>query len=76
VIDLNHAIDHEINHAIDDAIDHAINHAGKTETIKELAKTLARPCIVFNCSLELDPAVIARHIAGTAQMVGSCVISS
>ncbi|KAL8435557.1 hypothetical protein ACSSS7_002402 [Eimeria intestinalis] len=40
---------------------------GKTETIKDLAKALGVPCIVFNCSSELDQQMMSRLFSGLAQ---------
>lgn len=40
---------------------------GKTETVKDLAKALGAPCIVFNCSKELDHNIMSRLFSGFAQ---------
>ncbi|CDJ36189.1 LOW QUALITY PROTEIN: uncharacterized protein EMH_0009970 [Eimeria mitis] len=40
---------------------------GKTETVKDLAKALGLPCLVFNCSKELDHHVMSRLFRGLAQ---------
>ncbi|PFH38701.1 hypothetical protein BESB_010430 [Besnoitia besnoiti] len=40
---------------------------GKSETIKDLAKILGLPCVVFNCSRELDFRMMARLFSGFAQ---------
>jgi dynein heavy chain len=40
---------------------------GKTETVKDLAKHLAVPCLVTNCSAEMDTVALARNFAGLAE---------
>ena len=39
---------------------HGLQGVGQTETVKELAQTIAKQCLVFNCFQGLDTRSIGR----------------
>ena len=39
---------------------------GKTKTVRDCAKALGRPCVVYNCSEEVTPEQMSQFFAGLA----------